>query len=178
MNNSVKISVCIPVYGVEKYIERCARSLFEQTLKDGIEFIFVNDCTPDKSIEVLEKVLNEYPHRKDQVKIINHAQNCGLVSARKTSLEHAVGDYIVHCDSDDWCDPNLYEAMYNVAVENDADMVCCSHILEYESGKRIFVTVKKSASAGEYIQKHLQGNFFSLCTKLCKRSIVFRENFL
>ena len=55
--NRIKVSVCIPVYGVEKYIEKCARSLFEQTMTDNIEFIFVNDCTPDKSIEVLEKVL-------------------------------------------------------------------------------------------------------------------------
>ena len=54
-----EVSVCIPVYGVEKYIEKCARSLFEQTMKEGIEFIFVNDCTPDKSIEILEQVLSE-----------------------------------------------------------------------------------------------------------------------
>ena len=57
----VKVSVCIPVYGVEKYIERCARSLFEQTMSDGIEYIFVNDCTKDRSIEILEQVLSESP---------------------------------------------------------------------------------------------------------------------
>lgn len=62
----VKISVCIPVYGVEEYIGRCSRSLFEQTLQDGIEFIFVNDCTKDKSIEILTQVLDEYPNRKNK----------------------------------------------------------------------------------------------------------------
>ena len=67
-----KISVCIPVYGVEKYIERCARSLFEQTMTDGIEFIFVNDCTKDRSIEILENVLTEYPARQKQTRIIHH----------------------------------------------------------------------------------------------------------
>ena len=91
-----RVSVCIPVYGVEKYIERCARSLFEQTMTDGIEFIFVNDCTKDNSIEILEKVLEEYPHRKEQVKIIHHEKNRGLVAARNTGLEHATGDYIIH----------------------------------------------------------------------------------
>ena len=67
----IKVSICIPVYGVEKYIEKCARALFEQTMRDGLEFVFVNDCTPDKSIEILEQVLSEYPHRKAQTKIIN-----------------------------------------------------------------------------------------------------------
>ena len=84
----MKVSVCIPVYGVEKYIERCARSLFEQTMKDDIEFIFVDDCTPDKSIEILQKVLEEYPERKNQVKIIRHETNKGLTGARNTALKH------------------------------------------------------------------------------------------
>lgn len=61
-----KVSVIIPVYGVEKYIERCARSLFEQTL-DDIEYLFIGDCTPDRSIDILKTVLDEYPQRKSQV---------------------------------------------------------------------------------------------------------------
>lgn len=60
-----KVSVVIPVYGVEKYIERCARSLFEQTL-DDIEYIFVNDCTKDRSIDILNSVINDYPARKNR----------------------------------------------------------------------------------------------------------------
>ena len=107
--SDIKISVCIPVYGVEKYIERCIRSLWEQTMQDGIEFIFVNDCTKDKSIEIIEQVLEEYPHRKKQTTIIHHPKNSGLVAARNTALAHAKGQYIIHCDSDDWCDLDLYE---------------------------------------------------------------------
>ena len=60
-----KVSVIIPVYGVEKYIERCARSLFKQTL-DDIEYLFIDDCTPDDSVDVLRNVLEEYPNRKSQ----------------------------------------------------------------------------------------------------------------
>ena len=59
MKNSIKISVCIPVYGVEKYIERCARSLFEQTLLEDVEFIFFNDCTPDNSINILRSIIQD-----------------------------------------------------------------------------------------------------------------------
>lgn len=133
MSNQIKVSVVIPVYKVEKYIERCARSLFEQTMKDGIEFIFVNDCSQDKSIEILERVLEEYPARKNQVKIIHHEKNGGLVAARKTGLAHAQGDYIIHCDSDDWVDVRLCEEMYNKAAETDADMVYC-HFCEDRNG--------------------------------------------
>ena len=86
-----KVSVIVPVYGVEKYIERCARSLFEQTL-DDIEYIFVDDCSPDRSIEILNQVIGEYPGRKDQVQIIHHASNQGLALARQTGLKAATGE--------------------------------------------------------------------------------------
>ena len=76
-----KVSVVIPVYGVEKYIERCARSLFEQTL-DDIEYIFVNDCTKDRSIDILNEVINDYPARKQQVRIVHHEENKGSALAR------------------------------------------------------------------------------------------------
>ena len=131
----VKISVCIPVYGVEKYIERCARSLFEQTMKDGVEFIFVDDCTKDNSIGILENVLNDYPERKEQVKIVHHEKNGGLVAARKTGLKHASGEYVIHCDSDDWVDVSMCEEMYKTAAETGADMVYC-HFCEDRNGEQ------------------------------------------
>lgn len=67
----LKVSVIVPIYGVEKYIERCARSLFEQTL-DDIEYIFVDDCSPDKSIEILNAVIADYPQKIPYIKIIQH----------------------------------------------------------------------------------------------------------
>lgn len=122
-----KVSVIIPVYGVEKYIERCARSLFEQTL-DDIEFIFVDDCTPDKSIEVLNSVLEVYPNRRDQVRIIRHEVNKGLPIARQTGILNATGDFIAHCDSDDWVEVSIYECLYNKAILENADVVVCGYI--------------------------------------------------
>lgn len=169
--NQIKISVCIPVYGVEEYIERCARSLFEQTMQEGIEFIFINDCTKDKSIEILEQVLREYPQRKDQVKIIHHEKNSGLVAARKTGLKHATGDYIIHCDSDDWVDLNMYETLYQMAVSKNADMVYCSCICEYPSGGRKIIATQ-SDSVEEYIQSSFETNLGNLCTKLYRRGIA------
>lgn len=69
-----KVSIIIPVYKTEAFIEKCARSLFEQTFKD-IEYIFVNDATPDNSIDILEKVISEYPERKNNCFVVNHAKN-------------------------------------------------------------------------------------------------------
>lgn len=117
-----KVSVIIPVYGVEKYIERCARSLFEQTI-DDIEYLFIDDCSPDKSVEILKQVLEEYPQRKDQVVIHRMEQNSGQAKVREWGMRNATGEYVIHCDSDDWVDVRMYEEMYNKAIEEDADVV-------------------------------------------------------
>lgn len=120
-----KVSVVIPVYGVEDYIERCARSLFEQSL-DDMEFIFVNDCTNDRSMEVLARVLDGYPSRKDSTIIVNRTTNGKLAAARKCGQKLATGEFVAHCDSDDWVDSNLYERMYQSALLNHSDVVMCA----------------------------------------------------
>ena len=135
-----KVSVIIPVYGVEKYIERCARSLFEQTL-DDIEYIFVDDCTKDNSINVLERVIEDYPNRKSQVTIIHHDVNKGLPQARKTGVEASHGDYIAHCDSDDWVDTGMYQRLYEKAKTEDADVVFCDYFA-YRNEKCKYVISK------------------------------------
>ncbi|MBO5760958.1 MAG: glycosyltransferase family 2 protein [Lentisphaeria bacterium] len=166
-----KVSVCIPVYGVEKYIERCARSLFEQTMQEGIEFIFVNDCTKDKSIEILEQVLAEYPQRRNQTKIIHHKVNRGLLAARETGLAHANGDYIIHCDSDDWVDLNMYEIMYNKAVSTDADMVYCDYYADAIKSKKIIKQETCTTSSSFMFRMCSNLAYASLWTKLYKRNI-------
>lgn len=168
----MKVSVCIPVYGVEKYIERCARSLFEQTMKDDIEFIFVDDCTPDKSIEILEKVLKEYPVRKNQVKIIRHEVNKGLTGARNTALKHVSGDYVTHCDSDDWVDKNLYEVMYETAVRTEADVVGCAIKMEYANQKSKIVSFRGKTVEGLFHKDFNSVIFNSTVNKLYIRKIA------
>ena len=125
-----KVSVIIPVYGVEKYIERCARSLFEQTL-DDMEFIFVDDCTKDESINVLRNVIEDYPNRKGQILILKHEYNKGLPKARETGVNNATGEYIAHCDSDDYVDLEMYEKMYNNAKKCDYDTIICGYYIYY-----------------------------------------------
>ena len=123
-----KVSVIIPVYAVEKYIERCARSMFEQTL-DDIEYLFVDDCTPDRSIEIFRQVLEKSPHRKSQVTIHRMEQNSGQAVVRKWGMQNATGEYIIHCDSDNWVEVDMYRSMYEKAIEEDADVVICDHAI-------------------------------------------------
>ncbi len=168
----MKLSVCIPIYNVEKYIERCARSLFEQTMKDDIEFIFVDDCTPDASVKVLSSVLEEYPQRKNQVKILHHKENQGLTGARNTALANASGDYIIHCDSDDWVDLNLYEKMYESAIANQSDMVACAISLEdnQKTLRRFYLT---GNTVDDLFKKSFNSVAFnSLVNKMFTRKIV------
>ena len=126
-----KVSVIVPVYKAEKYIERCCRSLFDQTL-DNIEYIFVNDCTPDDSIKILNNIASEYPQRQSSIHIINHEKNLGQSGARRSGMSIATGEYIIHCDADDWVDIEMYEEMYLKAIETGADAVCCDMKMEFE----------------------------------------------
>lgn len=129
----MKVSVLVPIYGVEKYIERCSRSLFEQSYFD-LEFVFVNDCTPDKSIEILEHIVEDYPARKPAVKIISHETNRGVSATRNTLLENAEGDFVTWVDSDDWLELNAIELLVKKQVETGADVVSGYAIMHYANG--------------------------------------------
>lgn len=165
-----KVSVIIPVYGVEKYIERCARSLFEQTL-DDIEYLFIDDCTPDYSVDVLRNVLEEYPNRKSQVVIHRMNQNSGQAKVREWGILNASGEYVIHCDSDDWVDTDMYQAMYDRAKAEDADMVVCDY---YESDgieQHNHISIKLS-SREQYIRGCIcHKNSLAVWNKLIRRSL-------
>ncbi len=118
----LRVTICVPIYRVENYIERCARSLFEQTY-DNIEYIFVNDSSPDKSVDVLRKVLLDYPSRKPHVRVINHEQNKGLAAARNTGVRASTGDFILHVDSDDWISKDAIDKIVCKQKEKNADIV-------------------------------------------------------
>lgn len=126
----MKVSILVPVYGVEKYIRRCAESLMEQTY-DDIEYVFVDDCSPDRSISVLKEVVSHYPQREPQVRIIRHEQNGGLAAARATALQAATGEFVLHVDSDDWVDRRIVELLVRRQEETGADIVFSAFISHY-----------------------------------------------
>lgn len=118
----MKVSVLVPVYGVEKYIERCAVSLFEQTHRD-MEYVFVNDCTPDRSIDILRSVIKRYPDRAPQIRIIDNEVNRGVGATRAVAIAAATGDCIMHADSDDYMPPRAVEMLCAEMERSGADVV-------------------------------------------------------
>ncbi len=167
-----KVSVIIPVYGVEKYIERCARSLFEQTL-DDIEYLFIDDCTPDDSITKLKQILEEYPNRKSQVIIHKMEKNSGQAAVREWGMRNATGEYVIHCDSDDWVDADMYRQMYYKAIKDGADCVICDYAVS--DGINILRNVVgcNNTDKNDFIQKLLIGEkSWALWNKLFKRTLL------
>lgn len=176
MKNTVKVSVCVPIYGVEQYIEECVRSLMEQTMKDDIEFIFVNDCTKDKSIEILKKVISDYPERNNQVKIINHEVNKGLAAARNTAIDTASGDFIIHVDSDDYLELNAIEKLYDTANEYDVDLVIPDFNIIYKNGHAIYHDNYNNDKFYYLSQVLTRKRLVNIIGKLIKKEIITANN--
>lgn len=106
----MKISIVIPVYNVEPYIEDCLKSVAAQTYNGDIECIIVNDCTPDNSCVIIERFKKEY-NGGFEFKLLHHAKNRGLSAARNTGIDAATGEYIYFLDSDDEITPNCIELL-------------------------------------------------------------------
>lgn len=172
--NQPKVSVIVPIYKVEKYIERCVRSLFEQTL-DDIEYLFIDDCTPDDSVAILLRVLEEYPHRKTQVRIRRMNENSGQAAVRKWGLLNGTGEYVIHCDSDDYIERDMYERMYTCAKETDSDIVRCNFDrIDGQSSTMCIEIPEQDYSDNMKLVSHLLlgRDLSSTCDKLVRRSMI------
>lgn len=165
------VSIVIPIFKVRNFIARCACSLFEQTLKD-VEYIFVDDASPDDSIEILKSCTERYTERKSQIKILTHEQNKGLPAARNTGLTAATGEYVFHCDSDDFVEPTMLEEMYEAAKAKDADMVYCDFYLSFEKNERYMSNPNYETAEDMFKLGLLGGNMkYNVWNKLVRRSL-------
>lgn len=168
------VTIIIPVYNVESYIERCARSLYEQTYR-YIEYIWVDDSSPDSSIDIVRRITDEYPNRKAHVKIIHHEENKGLPTARNSGLSEAHGDYIFHCDSDDWADKDMIRQFIHKAVDENADIVYSDWYLSF-SRKERYMIQPSYADSTECVKSMLSGSMrYNVWNKLVRRS-VYSDN--
>ena len=172
----IAVSVIVPIYKVRDYIERCAQSLMRQTLPN-VEFIFVNDATPDDSVDILRRVLQQYPDRL--TKIVEHNHNKGLPSARNTGLKEATGEYIYHCDSDDYVDSLMLEDMYSLAHQNDLDIVYCDYFLSFNKNEKLIHNMP-FGDIECFVKDGLLGGKikYNVWNKLIKRSIYVENGIL
>ena len=127
-----KVSVIVPFYNVEKYIEKCLETLVNQTL-DDIEIILVNDGSKDKTVDIVKKYKEMYSNKI----VYLEKENGGLSDARNYAIPYARGEYIAFLDSDDYVEINMYKEMYEIAQKENSDMVECNFIWEYPNKARI-----------------------------------------
>ena len=171
------VSVIVPVYKVEPYIAACAESLFTQTWP-ALEFIFVNDATPDRSMEVLEALIDSrFAALRPRIVRIDKRVNEGLPQARRTGVERARGEWILHVDSDDFLERDAVERLL-AAVQDDTDVVYF-HIRKEWSGRRWRISRDaRYASGAEYARDivHFRAHGF-LWNKLMRRRLYERELF-
>ena len=139
--SDIKVSIIVPVYNVEAYLERCLDSLVNQTLQD-IEIIVVNDGTKDNSQAIIDEYVKNYPG-----KVYGYIkENGGLSDARNYGIPYAKGEYVAFVDSDDYVDVTMYEKLYNKAVEQGSEMVVCGYFKVDDSNNTM-----KSAQKGNMI---------------------------
>lgn len=167
--NSPLVSILIPVYGVEKYILRCLESVADQTY-DNIEVILVNDCTPDKSVDVAEKYIS-VSSLEGKTRIINHEKNRGLSAARNTAVAAAKGEFVLHLDSDDYIDSNTVKETVYYALDHNADVVLYGFTHKYisfENVEHISIPQNKIECINLILQRRIP---VCLCGGLYKRKL-------
>ncbi len=176
MMDRYSISLIAPVYGVEKYIGKFAESVLGQTYQD-IQFIFVNDGTKDRSMDILDELIeSRFAHLKPRIIIINK-ENGGLPSARKAGLDAAEGKYILFADSDDWLETDAVEKVMAKANETDADIVYFDLVKEY--GHRTSYKRERDYTGDtkdDFIVNMFNYKSFGYTVTKCFKKRLFTEN--
>lgn len=175
MTNLPLISICVPIYNVGKYIERCARSLFGQTYQN-IEYIFVDDSSPDDSVLILENIIQELNADTRRIKILHHIPNRGLAAARNTAIVNATGEFVIHVDSDDWIECNAVELLVKRQLETKADIVSCNGIAHHPNGVTKLLIEPRYNSLDEMVMQTIQLTLDHVIWRRLIRKSLYTEN--
>lgn len=162
-----KISVIIPCYKAEEYIEKCLRSLEVQTFRD-FDVILVDDCSPDDT----ERVVAAYGETSAlEITYLKNEKNSGPAVSRNNAIAASTAEYVCFCDSDDWYDADYLEKMAAAAQQNAADMVICGYKVAFSDGEKLTHTLALQEGKVEK-RKALTARVDSLCVLMVKREIA------
>ena len=164
-----KISIIVPVYNAELYINKCIDSILNQSFKD-FELILVNDGSTDNSGRMCE----EYGSKDNRIKVF-HKENGGQATARNMGLDIAKGDYVGFIDSDDWIDPDMYKSLYDLCMDHNCDISNCTSIIYFKNrtvinGKYPLIIHDRNQAMATMLEGKLYDEV--LCTKLIKRTLL------
>lgn len=175
MSAAPLVSILVPIYKVEQYMERCARSLFEQTYKN-LEFVFVDDVSPDQSVEILERVAAEYPQWEGRVSILHHEHNKGLGGTRNTLVDHCRGEFLVFVDSDDWVAPQAVELLIKRQMDTRADIVTGRMMAIMNDGTEEEAILGYELEDEKLFKAYMQHSVRWMMASRLIRTSLFREN--
>ena len=175
MGYNISVSILMPIYKVEQYLEKTLDSIFTQTYSN-VEYVFVNDCSPDKSLQVLLDTITKYRIGKDQYVIVNHRQNEGIAVSRTDCIANAKGDYIFFVDSDDWIEKDAVEQMVAATKAGTIDIVGCDYMKDFLSGKTTCHKENYADSCRDNMIRCLNYDIATVLWKLLIRRSLF-DNF-
>lgn len=176
MEQQPAISVILPVYKAEPYLERCLRSLAAQTL-GGVEYLFVDDASPDRSAAIIADFFHNNPLDGSVYRIITNPKNSGVGFSRQNGLDHAVGKYIIHVDPDDRIEPDYLEKLYKAAEAVRADITFCDIFIEYSDRTVRSRQCPDADDSYGLTGEFCRGAIMSSCwNKLVRRSAIEKSN--
>ena len=176
MDQKIRVSILMPIYKVEQYLEKTLDSIFTQTYSE-INFVFVNDCSPDNSLQVLKDTIQKHHIDNSLYTIVNHEQNEGIAVSRADAIAHAKGDYIFFVDSDDWIEKDTVEQMVSATKGGTIDIVGCDFMKDYLSGKPTYHHEKYAETCRDNMLKCLNYDIGTVLWKLLIRRSLF-DNFI
>jgi len=172
MDNLVKISILIPIYNAEKYIGKCLDSVFGQTYS-SIEYVFVDNCSTDNSLFILERKISQYGIHEDDYKVIRHERNEGIAVSRNDCISNATGQYVLFVDSDDWIESDMVEQLVSATSNGIIDIVGCDFYQERPNGTKLYVREPFSDNCYDNMIKALSYEVSSVLWKLLIKRTLF-----
>lgn len=175
MKQTIRVSILMPIYKVEQFLEKTLDSIFTQTYSN-LDYVFVNDCSPDNSLQVLIDTIKKHGIEKERYTIINHENNGGIAVSRTDCIANAKGDYIFFVDSDDWIEKDAVEQMVAATQSGTIDVVGCDFMKDFLSGKTTYHHENYADSCSENMYRCLNYEIATVLWKLLIRRSLF-DNF-
>lgn len=164
-NNKPLISVIVPIYQAENYLSRCVDSILSQLLVD-IEVLLVNDGSTDRSGELCD----EFARNDARVRVF-HKSHSGVSDTRQMGLDNAIGEYVIHCDSDDWMEPDMLKKMYEKTKSNLVDMVVCDYWIDNAKKSNRYIQFPCGFNTKKPLEKQIKKLSFHVWNKLIRRTL-------
>ncbi len=174
MNNHISVTILMPIYKVERYLNKTLQSIFSQTYP-YLNYVFVDDCSPDSSLDILIKSLKTYHIPEDRYTIVRHEENKGIAVSRTDCIAKADGDYVLFVDSDDWIEDNMVEQLVLATKNGEIDMVGSDFYKDYESGKSTLFHEDYAITCRENMIKCLNYDISTVLWKLLIRRSLFNN---